>query len=150
MSFTTEAARDTLLPSGSRKAGMLAWIRSINRFMKVAADGGAWSPLIQIDSVTFVGTDPIVGSVDPTKPYKLWVVNKSYVTDGNGDVALLTAAQIGSGCVIAGSFAGTWTDMSGTTVDIRGVSGALWGRVRVNNATAVSSTRFLTGLVLGQ
>lgn len=148
MTFATPAAMDALIPPASRKAGMIAWITSLGRHVRVTSDAqaGTLGPLSLLGSV--VPGPTLVGTYDASKPLKLWTINGILTTNASGDATILSAATIGSGCVLAGLIAGA--DIYQVTGPLRAVSGALTMRVFSGTTALVSQGVALQGWVIGQ
>lgn len=148
MTFATPAAMDALIPPASRKAGMIAWIASLGRHVRVtsAAQAGTLGPLSLLGSVVVDVT--LVGTYDASKPLKLWLINRSVATDNSGDGVILSDATIGSGCVLAGVLVGA--DVFNISAALRGSSGALKARVWNAGALFTSSSAVMQGWVIGQ
>lgn len=148
MVFATPAAMDTAIPPAARKAGMVAWINSLGRHVRVAADAqaGTLPPMSLLGSVL---PDAVtVGAFDASKPLKVWTIRRAVTTDAFGDAILLSAADIGSGCILGGVVTGG--DIYNVTASLRAASGNLVVRLWSAGAIFASGSAAVQGFVVGQ
>lgn len=150
MVFATTSARDTAIPTGSRKAGMVSLATADGVWRTVLTNGGSWIPLSQVQALPSLqgAGGAFIGTYDSTKPLKFWLFNAVQTCDTNGDTVLLTGATVGSGCVLAAAISGAATSEAVTT--IRQVSGNLVARVWVGTSLLISTSLALQGIVIGQ
>ena len=98
--WATSTARDTALPAGSRKAGMVSFCATVGYLETILTDGGSWVPLATRD--TFSGSEPVLaGSAPPAGKLKIRREGTSVLTVQSGSFVTLSFPAYANGLVTA-------------------------------------------------